>query len=165
MSPAASKEDTGQEPGGKAQEKGGKKKKIILLLVIVLVLAVAGAAAWYFLLADRGEDLPAVPQEPQVELHSPHFSFTVNLAGADHRRFLRSTLVLGYQEPGLTEELVLKEAKVRDLIITIMRAKTLEDVSISEGVQQLRLEIKETLNEFLEGDPVLEVFFTEFVIQ
>ncbi len=165
MSPAASKEDTGQEAGEKVQKKSGKGKKIIFILLVVLVLAGAGGAGWYFFLADRGEVLPEAPPEPQVEIYSPSLSFTVNLAGAGQRRFLRSTLVFGYQEPGLTEELALKEPKVRDRIITIMRAKSLEDVSTGEGEQQLSVEIKEVLNEFLEGSPILEVFFTEFVIQ
>ncbi len=162
MSPAASKENTGQEAGEKAKKKGGKGK-IIILVAIVLILAIAGAAVWFFLLADRGEELSE--PEPQVKFYSPELKFTVNLAESEHRRFLRTTLVLGYQEARLTEELVLKEAQIRDLIITILRARSKEDISTREGVQNLRLEIKEALNDFLEESPVLEVFFTEFVVQ
>lgn len=142
-------------------QKSKSKFKLIFVLLLVLLLAAGSYAAWRFFI--RGEApqpepvLPMIIAEPMV--------FTVNLADAQQRRFLRVTVELGYREKELTEEIGLKTPKIRDLIIEILRANTVADIDTPAGTEKLRAKLIEQINAGLQSGKVEEVYFTEFIIQ
>ncbi|UNC91754.1 flagellar basal body-associated FliL family protein [Candidatus Contubernalis alkaliaceticus] len=150
-------------PQGK--KKKGTVVKIIFILLALLVLAGAGFGA-SILWANRGgaESEKAVTEkDPEFTSHPMHF--TVNLAEPEQRRYLRVTIELGYDQKNMTKEIEKKEAELRDIVINILRTKSVKDISSSEGTESLRLEITKQLDNSLIEGKLREVYFTEFLIQ
>ena len=52
---------------------------------------------------------------------------------------------------------------MRDIVIILLSGKTYEQIEKSEGRNQLREEIKDTVNAFLTKGKIENVFFTDFV--
>lgn len=113
------------------------------------------------------EEEEALEEEP-VEEVGPIFSldtFIVNLADNGGRRFLRVTMDLELKGDDIVDEAEKRLAQIRDSIFTILPAKKFEDIHGVEGKIALRNEIMSTINGFLKNGEVVNVFFTEFVIQ
>ena len=53
--------------------------------------------------------------------------------------------------------------KIRDIIIIILSSKTYAQVSIKEGKDALREEIRDQVNLFLTKGQINRVYFTEFI--
>ena len=54
---------------------------------------------------------------------------------------------------------------LRDTIITILSDKTFEEIQTTRGKQKLKEEILARINEFLVDGRIVNVFFTDFVVQ
>jgi flagellar FliL protein len=52
-----------------------------------------------------------------------------------------------------------------DIVITILSAKTYDELYTAEGKEALRTEIMNTMNERLPEFHIISVYFTEFVVQ
>lgn len=61
------------------------------------------------------------------------------------------------------DEIENRKAQIRDIIIIILSSKTYEEVSTREGKENLRNEVKDTINSFLVQGKIAKVFFTEFI--
>ena len=117
-------------------------------------------AAWHFYprdMATEQNELPIISFSPMV--------FTVNLADPQQRRFLKVTVELGYRNEELTAEINSKVPEIRDFIIELFRSRSVSDINNSEGTNALRTELKAELNQRLEAGEIVEVYFTEFIIQ
>jgi flagellar FliL protein len=55
--------------------------------------------------------------------------------------------------------------KLRDAVLGILTSKSLKDISTTEGKQRLKEEIAYRLNSYLSRGKILQVYFTDFVIQ
>lgn len=138
--------------------KGG----IIIAVLVVLLLGVSAFAAWQFFFRDDGEARPE-PVEPLMT--SRPMNFTVNLADAQQRRFLKVTVELGYRGDDLIAEINKKTPEFRDFIIELFRSRTVAEINDTAGTNALRAEIKSELNQRLDSGGIEEVYFTEFIIQ
>jgi flagellar FliL protein len=63
----------------------------------------------------------------------------------------------------VADEIDKRKAQVRDIIIILLSAKSYEEVSTREGKDNLRAEIKDTINSFLTKGKISSVYFTEFI--
>jgi len=150
---------SGAESG--AAVKAKKKKSRLPLVILAVTLIIAGAVVVY-LLVGRGGNAEPTDSKPEVMMTQP-LNFTVNLADTNRSRFLRVSMVLAYDDRQLPRELATREPEVRDMVISILRSKKVEDLSTAEGTDKLRLQIREALADRLVG--VVEVYFTEFLKQ
>jgi flagellar FliL protein len=66
-------------------------------------------------------------------------------------------------EGKVTAEIEQRKAQIRDIIIIILSSKTYEQVSTNEGKDNLRNQIKDTINSFLTTGRIQNVYFTEFI--
>ncbi len=155
----------------KKEKKSGGKKLLIIFVVIIVFLALA-VAAFYFVnkenLNEAGKDSQEVgaPREavPLYKMFGPQ-DFTVNLANADQRRYLKATVTLGFEDKGLTKELEQRKAQVRDTIINVLRRQKVEDVLDISGTDRLRATMITELNMILSKGEIKEIYFTDFIIQ
>lgn len=171
MADAAKKEK--QKDGEKGKDKPAEKKKSPLKLIImgagvfILMLVVA-----YFLVAKvinpaldkKGE----VPKETDTSIGAIHYlnSIIVNLAGTEGKRYLKVTIALeADHSKGLAKELKQREAELVDSLITILSSKDLKDVDSIVGKNRLRREMLDRLNAQLTKGQLLNLYFTEFVVQ
>lgn len=165
------------------QEEEGKKKKggsLVLILIIVLlfmVLAIGGVIA-YIMLSGGEESASSgeVHQEKSVKRSQhaddltvgpmyPLDKFTVNLMSESGRRYLVATVNLELDSDKLTSELDAKTALIRDIVITILSSKTVEEITTAKGKEKLKEEMVGAMNRRLEDGYVKRIYFTQFMIQ
>jgi flagellar FliL protein len=94
--------------------------------------------------------------------------FLVNLADTEAFRYLRVTIRVVVTNKQKAESIALTEvlmSKTRDAVLDILASKASTEIITTEGKELLKAEIKDRLNSFLPDKPVLEVFFTDFVVQ
>ena len=107
---------------------------------------------------------PARIQNGYYELFGPE-GFTVNLNDANQRRYLKTGVVIAYQEGRLLEELEKRQPQLRDLTITVLRRWTAADLAEEESLEKLRTELMGEINSVLTSGEVKDIYFTEFIVQ
>ncbi|MEF3191646.1 MAG: flagellar basal body-associated FliL family protein [Campylobacterales bacterium] len=173
----------------KKEEGSGKSKIIIIIIVailLVLILVIGGALA-FFLMSGSHEEEGATAGTPAAEhevdakkekkKHSeelkvgpmvPLDTFIVNLmSDTGMQRYLKTTINLELEPEN---ELMLKEVEakkpiIRDIILTILTSKTVEEVTTPKGKENLKMEILEKINEKMQDGEFRNVYITEFMIQ
>ena len=94
--------------------------------------------------------------------------FLVNLADRDVSRYLRVTIRLQVINKSAAEKIATADvltSQMRDTILGALSSKNSEQIVMSQGKDELKLEIAERLNAFLPGKPIKAVYFTDFVVQ
>jgi flagellar FliL protein len=148
-----------------------KKASPMLPIIIVAVVAAGGAGggAWFFM---RGEAASAKHEEPKTPLGErglvPFEPFVVNLADPGGQRFLRASIQLVVENPEEAEHI--EKTKVlqmgaRAAILNVLTEQTTEHLASKEGKDALRKELVEKVHEALEEVEVVDVLFSDFVIQ
>jgi flagellar FliL protein len=171
-----------------AEEAPKKSKKMLFIIIgVVLVLVIGGAGAFFMLggkkKAAEGEEEEAAAEEEAAGDHGdagghgkeggehgglsgsivPLDTFIVNLQVKGS--FLKTTIQLEFGEPGQPHTLESDMPKVRDAIIRIMSGKTAQEILVVEGKEKLREEIKDGVNNAMGSEDVVNVYFTEFIVQ
>ncbi|WP_457597028.1 flagellar basal body-associated protein FliL [Hydrogenimonas sp.] len=170
------KEETQEESGGKKESGGSNVVLILIVVLLVLVLAIGGVVAYLMLSSDEAEDGAVVKQEKvekrrhrsddtEIGPMYPLDKFTVNLMSENGRRFLVAKLNLEEDSEELTPELDKKTPLIRDIIISILSSKTVEEITTAKGKEKLKEEIITQINRHLDDGEIRHVYFTEFVIQ
>lgn len=142
----------------------GEPRRLLVILT-VLALAVAalatGIAVWL-----------VVFQRPRAEAvgkNAPHVfragTLVVNITETNGRRYLRTTLELGTASAKDGRRLDEQRTPLLDAAIGVLSARRLEELLDPAKREVLKAELKRQLNAALDGEPVTQVFFTEFVIQ
>ena len=94
--------------------------------------------------------------------------FVVNLADVESPRYLRVTISLMVDDKNAVEEVMENTtvaSKTRDVILQTLSRKTSGEIMDDEGKNSLRTEILEKLGPYYHEPKVVDVMFTEFVIQ
>ncbi|MEQ1857872.1 MAG: flagellar basal body-associated FliL family protein, partial [Longimicrobiales bacterium] len=108
-----------------------------------------------------GHGAPAA--EPAEALHQIE-DLVVNPAGSGGTRFLVAAVSLD-ADPEAQEELTARDSEARDLLLTVLASRTVEQLSEVSHREVLRTELKDVLNGMLGHEGVHRVFFPQFVIQ
>lgn len=172
---AAAPADSGKASGG------GPKTIILVALAVINMLVVAGVGFMLYSNKKKEAAEPKIEQvikgEHEAQEHEkegdadkafvgqviPLETFIVNLAGSKGRKVAKVNMELEVKGVPVQEEIDKRKAQVRDIIIIILSSKTYEEVSNREGKDNLRNEIKETINSFLVKGKITNVYFTEFI--
>lgn len=150
--------------------------KSVLIIIIVLVVVLLGAiGGGFFMLWTKMNTMPgdgATDAETAVDSENmpvgtmiPLETFIVNLADKGGKRYLRTKVNLELGSSITQEEVELRMVKIRDKFLMILPAKTFADISSTEGKSALREELIAELNTVLGEESVVNIYFTEFVIQ
>lgn len=171
------------------------KLKIILLIIIILLLAMGGAGGfWWFQLrtpptaeiptppasqtaeqaattADSSTTsteaiTPKAPEIPKTVINLVNIpTVTVNLADTNPIRYLKIGMDVEVNTTSAVAALDSQIAKVRDSIIIVLSGKTYSDLATTAGKLIIKNEISTRLNQILGAPRVVQIYFTEFVIQ
>ncbi len=158
-------EEKEEKKEGTEKRKGSSKKWIIIVIVVFIFLAAAGGAAAVHFLNPFGEQAQGEPEEPSPEYEYVFDSFVVNLAGQDHRRYLKVTMTAAYHEEELQEELESKMPEIRNDIIDILRSKSLEEVQKEGATREIRRQVVESINSIIKEGSIQEIYLTDYIIQ
>ena len=164
---------------GEKKESTASKPILLILLAVVNMLAIGGVG--FMMLQNKKkeasqpklEDVIHGEHEAQVKEAAeeksiigkvfPLETFIVNLSGSKGRRVAKVNLEFELNNDQVQEEIDKRKAQVRDIIIILLSSKTYEEVAEREGKDQLREEIKDTINAFLTKGKIMNVYFTEFI--
>lgn len=91
-------------------------------------------------------------------------TFTVNLADIKATRYARVTIKLELNNFEVEEEIERRTPQIRDLIIVILSSKRFQDIQTTEGKDSLRIEIIKSINTYLVKGEIVNLYFTEFVV-
>ncbi len=89
----------------------------------------------------------------------------VNPAGTNGTRFLVTTVGLEVPNTEAKNELEQKEVQTRDVLITILAGKRLEDLASPENKDSLRSEIQQSVDKILRSAKLKNVYISKFIIQ
>jgi Flagellar basal body-associated protein len=164
-----------------AAPSGGSGQKPILLIALAVVnmLVVAGVGFMLYQGKKKEAAEPKIEHVIKGEAEAQHKeateekevvgkvvpleTFIVNLAGSKGRKVAKVNMELEIKGDHAAEEIDKRKAQIRDIIIIILSSKTYEEVEKREGKDNLRNEIKDTINSFLVQGKISNVFFTEFI--
>jgi flagellar FliL protein len=154
------------EPAPPKKKKGGAMKW--LFVVALLMVLSGGGAAWWLLGGSTTE--AAAAAEPDLEARGVFAfePFLVNLADEGGQRFLKATIsvvVESADEAKHIEESPVIVAHVRSAIIEVLTLQKAPALVTPEGKTALKQAIKERTSSLVPGKKVLDVLFSEFVVQ
>lgn len=89
----------------------------------------------------------------------------VNPAGTDGTRYVCATVSLEASTPQAAEEVSARESQVRDRLIEILGARTVGELSSLKVRDDLREEIRESVDELITQGEIEAVYFSNFVLQ
>ncbi|HOH45772.1 MAG TPA: flagellar basal body-associated FliL family protein [Syntrophales bacterium] len=150
--------------GGREKKKGSALKWIIVAAVVLLVLGGGGAGAYFFLNKSAGKKAQAPAKPPIGAVWAPDV-FIINLADTDADRYLKITMNFELSDGLAVAELDQMRPKVRDMVLGVLTVKSFKDLNNFEGKQRLKEEIAMRLNSQLTRGKVVQVYFTDFVVQ
>jgi flagellar FliL protein len=153
-------------PPAPTRRRGGVLVKLVLVLGVLA--AAGGAGAWWWL---RGTATAAAAVEEVAIEEQGLLSFEpflVNLSDAGGNRFLKANIeiVLASKESAKhIEETPVMLMQLRSAILELLTQQTAPELVTGEGKASLKRDIKARAVAVLKNDKVLDVLFSEFVVQ
>ncbi|MGL4388356.1 MAG: flagellar basal body-associated FliL family protein [Brevinema sp.] len=117
---------------------------------------------------ERNEDVITVQLQPKPAPLS-YFDvgeFRLNTADIDANHFIRISLSLGYKTENklLHNELVSRTIQIKDLILNLLNTKEKNQLDEYLEKEQLKEEIRRTINNIMINGEVEAIYYTEFQI-
>jgi flagellar FliL protein len=91
--------------------------------------------------------------------------FIVNIYDGQELRYLKVKVELEMVSPAIKTEIEGRIAPIRDSILILLSAKTLQDVQDVQGKNTLKDEILGAINRNIPPGKIAKVYFTDFVVQ
>ena len=159
------------EPELKIVEPAKKKGRSVVLLALVgvVMIGAAGGGAWWWF--HRGTAVAeAAPKETPLEKRGllTFEPFMVNLADEGGTRFLKATIALVVEDETVAKELeeaAVVKSRVRSDILELLTEQQAAALVTPEGKESLKSAIKARTAHALESKKVIDVLFSEFVVQ
>lgn len=142
----------------------GKIKIIALALLFIVVATGAGAGFWFYKAGKIPFLKPTVKKEKYktVEIGD----LTVSLSGSGGAHYLRVVPVIECQEKKpLLAEIAEKKYEIKDAMITVLRAKDIQQVRSVDYEEQMKQELLDAINDRLDSGEVERLYFTEYMVQ
>jgi len=162
---------------GKADKGNMKKLRIMIVALVVLIAGGLTLGLAYFkgarlVFEQQEEDSEKMPVErpshevkPVVKTTFSLEPFLVNLADKDSVRFVKTSFQLGLAEEPEEKNVEKVVPAIRNAIITLLSAKTAEQILTPQGKDKLREQVRTRVNAVSPGMEVVEVYIVDFVVQ
>jgi flagellar protein FliL len=137
------------------------KRSRSVLVAVVIVLAAVAAGLW--IMRGAGTEVASSPdRETGGTLHLD--TFVLNLSDPGQRSYLRVGIDLGLSRP-LEKTDAPPLGPLRDTIISVLGQARADDLVTAEGKTKLKQDLLQAVQKRVPGLGVVEVYFTEFLIQ
>jgi len=159
---------------GTENQKSGSKKWIFLSIGLFLIIISSGTAAYLFGFFDAPEEEISEELTEEQSLVVTEVinlqPLVVNLSAESKMSYARIGITLGINNPNPGFEIFDRELmipKIQDQFLASVGQKTSNDLLDTQIKEGLKLELQEQINAMLpdEGGRVVEVYFTEFIVQ
>lgn len=152
------------EEDSKEVEKKSRSKLMLILLIFVVILGAGGAGA-YFMFLKKGPVGAGAAKEINKPVYYPMNTFLVNLADPGAKRFLKVTMELELSSKETEDECKLIEFQIRDLFLTLLSSQESDGIISPDDKLQLKKRLMNSLNHILTKGKVMDIYFTDFLIQ
>lgn len=156
-----------EEPTPAVEAVKPKSRKFLVIAALTILLAAGGGAYWY----TRTAEAKTAHAEPEASAERGAIAFdpfVVNLADTSASRFLRIT-VLVLVEDAKTAQHVKENAvgvmQARSAILELLTLQTSDRLATPDGKATLKQAIVDRIFTVLNGLKVVDVLFSDFVIQ
>ncbi len=148
--------------------------KLILIVLSVVLLGGGGFVGWTMIQDESAkttgdgillEETSETSGEPEVGRMFQLQPFVVNLSDPGGKRYLKSLIELEFNEDSVQKELDARLPQVRDVILLHLSSKTIEDVQNIDGKIELKNSLITQVNQVLKTGKIMNLYFTQFVIQ
>ncbi len=154
------------------QQGAPKKRKswMIWAIVAVMTVVLAGGGSFLYFRLFRGNRTvqASAPTKTVVKSTLGLEPFLVNLADKGEVRFVKASFRIGLAGEKEADELgkdPVFTAAVRDAIISLLTAKTSDQILTPEGKEALRREILTRVNMLMPSGKAHEVYIVDFMVQ
>lgn len=172
-----------EEPVLTEVDAGGSKKLIIIIAAAVGVAIILGVALYLGLgkggkkAAKEGEPASAAAAAPAAARGGesaaggattnifPMEPFVVNIYDGQELRYLKVKIELEMAAPTVKPEIEARLAPIRDAVLVLLSAKTLQEIQDVQGKNALKEEILSAINRHIPPGKLAKVYFTDFVVQ
>ncbi len=172
-------EKNAAEEVASAPAASGQKTVLFIALSIINMLVVAGVGFMIYKGKAKEDAEPklehVIKAEHEAQGHEenevdsfvgkiiPLETFMVNLSGSKGKKVAKVNMEIELDNPKLADEIAKRNPQIRDYINMILSTKTYEEISTQEGKNNLKTEIRDTLNSFLVQGKIKKIYFTEFI--
>lgn len=153
----------------KNQQQEEKKSPLMKILVLVVLLAVVGGGGFFAYTKFFAGKEKETPAQAKPALEKPVIkdldTFLVNLSDPGGERYLKITIQLKLSSEAALAEFDTRSAELRDAILMLLSSKEYDDISSLSGKLALKRSLADSLNRILKQGQVLDIYFTEFLVQ
>jgi flagellar protein FliL len=147
----------------------GTKNTLLIVVIVLLVLVIVGGGAFagYYLASGNGnKSIEQAAAKPVVEATIVTEEFLLNLADTDSRRFIKTKIVLAYDQKNkkLAKELESKKAQLNDPIIRVLRSKKAAEIT-QKGAEDLKAEMLNSINSILTSGKLTNIYYNSILVQ
>jgi len=142
------------------ENKSGLRNVLLVVLALFFLMLMTTGIAYIVARSIAGSNVRTVETaKNQVTYNAGEF--LTNLAD---RGYVKLSMVYLLNDKQAEKEIEFKDSEIRDKVFTILRSKNYESVRDSNGMEELRKEIKESLNQLLNSGRIIDVFFTSIIV-
>jgi len=145
----------------KRPEKKSGLRNILLVVLALFFLMLMTTGVAYVVAKNIASSNEKVVENPKNHITYDAGEFLTNLAD---KGYVKLSMVYLLNGKDVEKELEIKDSEVRDKVFTILRSKNHDSVRDSNGMEELRKEIKECLNQLLNSGEIVDVFFTSIIV-
>ncbi len=143
---------------------------IVPVIVVVLTVVIIGGGTFLYFRLFRGNHTVEASPSTKIVVKSTLSldPFLVNLADKEEVRFVKATFRIGLAGEKEAEEMSkdpVFTAAVRDAIISLLTAKTSDQILTPVGKEVLRREILAKVNALMPRGRAHEVYIVDFMVQ
>lgn len=149
-------------PTEKGQNTKGKFKNIFVIIIALVCIMLVTTIVSYFV----AKNIAGSPGANTVEVNKNYTTYPAGefLTNLSDKGYIKISIVYLLSNKNIERELEQREYEVKDKIYSILRSKTFDSVKDSEGMEDLRVQIKEAANKVLGSGKVEEVYFTSIIV-
>jgi flagellar FliL protein len=144
---------------------GGKRRFLVIAIAAVVVVGGGGATAYWA--TSRGAGVAAAPKPAEHGLVTLE-PFVVNLADPGGSRFLRISVrlvIASVERAEHVQKSTVALTRARSAILDLLTQQTADHLVTAKGKAELKEAIVRALEPVLEGTTVVDVLFSDFVVQ
>lgn len=110
------------------------------------------------------------PEMPTGKNNEPRLMYTLdnlilNPARTNGTRFLMLSVAFEVRNAQVSDQLKARDAEVRDLVIGLIGAKTVDEIASVEGRDALKTELRDSVRAMMPRGSIGRVYLPQFVIQ
>ncbi len=164
-----------EKPMGKEEEVKPNQTKWGLIIGLILIQVVAAIAIVYFLIvpklwpdaANAGEEKAKIEKKEKKEPGVIYTisDITINPKDSYGRRFAVFEIALELPNEDAKAALDKMKPIIVDRILQYLRSRTVAELTNTTNVAQMKIDLKEDINDILGQDLVQNLYFTKFVLE